>query len=40
MDPAKHDNISLGPSCNLGQSKRVADVVSDVLDLRDLVVVR
>ena len=40
MDPAKHDNISLSPSRNLGQSKRITDIISDVLNLRGLIVVR
>jgi len=40
MHPTEHDHISLGPRSSLGQSQRIANIVRDVLNLRDLIVVR
>jgi len=40
MDPTKHDHISLGPGGDLRQSERIANIIGDVLDFRDLIIVR
>jgi len=40
MDSTKHYHIRFGPGRNLRESERIANIISDVLDLWDLVVVR
>jgi len=40
MDPTKHYHVGFSPSRYLGQSKRIANIISDILNLRDLIVVR
>src|SRR5437773_12524218 len=40
MDPTKHDHIGLGPGRNLRQSERIANIIGDILDFRDLIIVR
>ncbi len=40
MDAAEHDDVGLGLLRLEAQPQRIADIIGDVLDLRDLVIVR
>ncbi len=40
MDPTKHYHIRFGPGRNLRQSERIANIIGDILDFRDLIIVR